>query len=91
MRLANNKDGKFNILLKVVLLSLFLSLLYIIYWLKEEMIEIFIKGGILHVYSYYKYGFIIPVNEKQCESWSAGFIRGQLIWIYTVFNEGIEF
>ena len=31
MRLANNKDGKFNILLKEVLLSLFLSLIYIIY------------------------------------------------------------
>ena len=32
-----------------------------------------------------KHGFIIR-NEKQCGCWSAGFIRSQMIWIYSVFK-----
>ena len=28
------------------------------------------------------------VDENQCGSWSAGFIRSQMIWIYTDFKRG---
>ena len=31
------------------------------------------------------------MHEKQCRSRSAGFIRSQLIWIYTVFKRGYGF
>ena len=29
---------------------------------------------------------VIIINSQKCGSWSAGFWRSQLIWIYTVFN-----
>ena len=39
-----------------------------------------------NIISYFNVSVIQCVDGKQCGSWSAGFIRSQLIWIYAVFE-----